>query len=234
MKDGKIRTCIVYTSNETGVFWWNREEFTHPESAAYTYDFNSRRTDMTTAANETAASWLEQNGHADVAAQLWGKEEFEPAGTIAREGDTVVWPWHQYDSWRRVPHTLRYTAPCVGFDAYYDGYLEDVFSKPDGDPLALRVLKRPLAPRADVAIGGGRVWKNCAPRHTGETCYEHWRAVLVGGKVYTRGAWDKPGVWSGKASDVPSVRELESGGFPELFGPERDAILSECRKAMGL
>ena len=111
--------------------------------------------------HSAALQWLEQNGHADAAAQLRGKEEFEPAGTIAREGDTVVWPWHQYDSWRRVPHTLRYTAPCFGLDAFYDGYMSDVFSKPDGDPLALRILKRPVAdnaiPRDDVATGGGRV-----------------------------------------------------------------------------
>ena len=89
-------------------------------------------------------------------------------------------------------------------------------------------------PRADVATGGGREWMNRAPRHLTETCYEHWRAVLIDGIVCTRGAWNKPGVWSGEANDVPSLQELESGSYPELFGPERDAILSECRKAMGL
>lgn len=89
----------------------------------------------------------------------------------------------------------------------------------------------PTPPRGDIE---GRVWKNRAPKNICETCYEHWRAVLVGGKMFTRGAWNEPGVWSGKARDVHSVFELEADGYPEIFGPERDVVIAECRKAMGI
>lgn len=94
--------------------------------------------------------------------------EFEPVGTIGREGDTVVWPWHVYDGWRREPHALKIARN--GDHTFYDGYMADVFSIADGDALALRILKRKnIAARAWKENGGyqwlciGKRWYSLSP-----------------------------------------------------------------------
>ena len=72
--------------------------------------------------------------------------------------------------------------------------------------------------RDDVATGGGRVWRNA---------YGVVRTEVGGNHFLKAPAW-------GVAPYAPDARHLEVNEYTELFGTERDAILSECRKAMGL
>lgn len=146
MAPGSSNLRIYYADGHNDYFRWNGTREC-PEAEGFPATGPS-------VSQSVALQWLEQNGHADVAAQLRGKG----------------------------------TTP----------------------------------PRDDVAMGGGRVWKDK---------YNGWHGVWLNGRSFGRSAT------CAMFEDITASRDLPkdtSAYEVELHGPERDAIVAECRKAMGL
>ena len=143
-----------------------------------------------------------------------------------RDGDLVI----RFDA----PHTAtefrtngrRKPIKLVkGEDA---GYGEDPAFKCISETAALQWLEQnghkdvAAQLRGKDATGGGRVWIGIL----GNDVASKRACVLIGGIGYcrVRGNWHYLGEQKGEPT----------GEKVELFGPEKDAILAECRKAMGI
>jgi len=146
---------------------------------------------------------------------------YEPMGTITVVGDRFVSLNHGDKKWR-VPVTIsKMSAEAILYEdgremIYLYGFATDFrFCQ-------WRILKR--QPRKQV---DGRVWKmdrNCAQG----SVVSHW--ANIGGVSYWRednGSWNRYAVEAGDRLGRASV-------LSELHGPEADAIIRECAKAMGL
>lgn len=156
---------------------------------------------------------LEQNGHADVAAQLRGKGAadglFEPVGTMPVVGDRFNYGG-EVCTVTRIDHTREFAVRFLRCEASHeDGLKISYFTDKDKNPL--RILKRPTKPRDDVATGA-RVWAD-----------EGFVWVQLAGVMY--GCAPGKCAW-GRTSDLKPEWELH--------GAVRDAIIAECCAAMKL
>ena len=137
---------------------------------------------------------------------------YEPVGTLPVVGDTVV----QTD--KRIGPQINHTL----IEAYGKGSFKDergLAWGPGAGWDTVRVLKR--KPPAQAAAA--RAWRS------GGCVY----ANLSGAKVMIgcRGVWSKSIC---NTSDLDEAVRRHPKGYTELHGPERDAIVAECREAMGL
>ena len=99
----------------------------------------------------------------------------------------------------------------------------DTGTSREGDPYAEIAALREELQRKDAAVAA-RAWK----------CIDGWLRCNVGAKSFMRPP-DKR--WALETIlDAGEVVQLMTGNinYTELDGPERDAILAECRKAMGI
>lgn len=151
-------------------------------------------------------------------------DEFEPVGTMPAVGDECVKVSHiqiavgghiGLDVGSRITITGPKRDSPFGevfdHDRNMSGIYAECFKRG-----SWRILKRPTKPRDDVATG--RVWEH-------EDRHAKYVEAPSGCYYYGRiGRWE--------AFSWPIAKECRQ--WTELFGPERDAILAECRKAMGL
>ena len=150
-------------------------------------------------------------------------DEFEPVGTIPVVGDRIV--CHEFQRYGIDVVTLTGIGTINNFesDAKWPSGASVAPYKPKIMDGTARILKRPTKPRDDVATGA-RVWR----------CIDGWLRCNIGAESFMRRPdkrWERETLL-----DALKVVWLMTGNseYTELHGPERDAIIEECRKAMGI